>query len=321
MSMRVIHGYGDLGQARGAVLAIGNFDGVHRGHQALIARVRELAHIERAPAAVMVFEPHPRVFFRPSEPHFRLTTLEQKCRLFERLGLDFAIVLPFDAELAGLTADQFIRRILVEALAVRHVVIGYDFFFGRGRGGNPETMRAAGRELGFEVTVIAPVAEAGEVFSSSAIRAQLASGDVKGAALALGHWWRAGGRVTGGARRGTALGFPTANLTLPEGVALAHGIYAVRVYAGSERYAGAAYLGTRPTFDDGAPVLEVFLFDFDGDLYGREIEVEFIDFIRADQRFDGPEALKAQMARDCEKARAIIAHIEAAGPLALSPLA
>lgn len=319
--MRVIQGYSDLEQARGAVLAIGNFDGVHRGHQALIARVLELASAEQAPAAVMVFEPHPRVFFRPSEPHFRLTTLEQKCRLFERLGLDFVIVLPFDAELAGLTADQFIRRMLVDALAVRHVVIGYDFFFGRGRGGNPETMRAAGREHGFEVTVIAPVAEAGEAFSSSAIRAQLAGGDVKGAAHALGHWWRVGGRVIGGAKRGTALGFPTANIVLPDGVALAHGIYAVRVHAGDKTHWGAAYLGTRPTFDNGVPVLEVFLFDFDGDLYGREIEVEFFDYIRADQRFEGLEALKAQMARDCEKARAIIAAVEATNPLAPSPLA
>ena len=144
------------------------------------------------------------------------------------------------------------------------------------------------------------------MFSSGAIRAELAQGDVKGAAQMLGWWWRVSGRVTGGAKRGTGLGFPTANIALTPGTALAHGIYAVRVHVGDERYAGAAYLGTRPTFDDGAPVLEVFLFDFDGDLYGREIEVEFIDFIRGDRRFEGIEELRAQMEKDCERAREIL---------------
>jgi riboflavin kinase/FMN adenylyltransferase len=319
--MRVISGYSELSQAQGAVLAIGNFDGVHRGHQALLADVLRSARAEKAPAGVMVFDPHPRVFFRPREPHFQLTTMNERLRLFERLGLDFAAVLHFDAELAGLSAREFITRILVEGLRVRHVVIGYDFFFGHNRGGNPETMQAAGREFGFEVTVVAPVAEAGEVFSSSAIRAQLSAGDVAGAARSLGHWWRIAGRVTGGAKRGTGLGFPTANIQLPDGVSLAHGIYAVRVYVDGIRHAGAAYLGTRPTFDRGAPILEVFLFDFDGDLYGREIQVEFLDFLRGDQRFDNVEALKAQMARDCDKARRVIAEVESSSPLAPSPLA
>ena len=156
------------------------------------------------------------------------------------------------------------------------------------------------------MTVVAQVAEAGEVFSSGAIRAELAQGDVKGAAQMLGWWWRVSGKVTGGAKRGTGLGFPTANIALAPGTALAHGIYAVRVHLDGSRHDAAAYLGTRPTFDDGAPVLEVFLLDFDGDLYGRDIEVEFIDFIRGDRRFDGSEALQAQMARDCERAREIL---------------
>ena len=319
--MRVIQGYSGLVDARGAAIAIGNFDGVHRGHQVLLARAIEAGRAERCPAGVMIFEPHPREFFRPAELHFRLTPLREKLRLFERLGLDLAIVLPFDAALARLPAERFIAEILVDRLRVRHVIIGYDFFFGKDRGGNPDTMRSAGRERGFEVTVIAPVAEAGEVFSSSAIRAQLSAGDVKGAAFALGHWWRAAGVVSGGAKRGTGLGFPTANIVLPAGVALGHGIYAARVYVGAERYGAAAYLGTRPTFDHGAPILEVFLLDFDGDLYGREIEVEFLDLIREDQRFSDLEALKAQMAEDCDKARRIIADVEAASPLAPSPLA
>jgi riboflavin kinase/FMN adenylyltransferase len=305
---------------KGAAVAIGNFDGVHRGHQTLLISARDEARARRAPAGVIVFEPHPREFFRPEEPHFRLTPLERKIELFERLGLDLAIVLTFDSALAGLSARRFIDEVLVAGLGIRHAVIGYDFFFGRNRGGSPETMRLAGEELGFGVTVVAPVAEAGEVFSSSAIRARLAAGDVKGAAVALGYWWRVAGRVVSGAKRGTTLGFPTANLVLPQGIALAHGIYAVRVVIGGERFAGAAYFGTRPTFDDGAAVLEVFLLDFHGDLYGRVIQVEFLDFVRGDRRFNTIDALRAQIASDCERALATIRAIEDEDPLQGLPL-
>lgn len=320
--MRIVQGYQNVPpELQGAVLAIGNFDGVHRGHQALLLDARREASEFGRPAGVMVFEPHPREFFRPEEPHFRLTTLEQKLELIERLGLDFAVVLTFDAGLAGLSAGRFIKDVLVDALQVQHVVIGYDFFFGKNRGGNPETMRTAGREHGFGVTVIPPVAEAGEVFSSSAIRAKLSAGDVRGAALDLGHWWRVAGIVTGGAKRGTGMGFPTANIALREGTALAHGIYAVRVDVDGARYGGAAYIGTRPMFDDGAALLEIFLFDFEGDLYGREIEVSFLDFIRGDQRFADVAALISQMERDCARAREIIREVEAHSPLASFPLA
>jgi riboflavin kinase/FMN adenylyltransferase len=298
--------------ARGAVLAIGNFDGVHRGHQALLRAAREEAARLGAPAGVMLFEPHPREFFQPDKPHFRLTPLERKLALLAEFGLDLAVVLTFDAALAGLAAEDFIQRIVVAALAARHVVIGYDFRFGKGRAGDPETMRRAGEALGFGVTVVAQVGEAGEVFSSNAIRAELAQGDVAGAAQMLGHWWRLSGRVIGGFKRGAGLGFPTANLALAPGTALAHGIYAVRVHVDGNVYPAAAYLGTRPTFDDGAPMLEVFLFGFDGDLYGREIAVEFIDFVRADAKFASIETLKAQIAADCARAQAIL---DAAGPL------
>jgi riboflavin kinase / FMN adenylyltransferase len=320
--MRVLRSYQDVPpDLKGAAIAIGNFDGVHRGHQALLISARETARARGAPGGVMVFEPHPREFFRPAEPHFRLTPLERKIELCGRLDLDVAFVLRFDAALAGLSARRFIDEVLVTGLGIRHAVIGYDFFFGKDRGGNPDTLRSAACELGFGVTIIPPAAEAGEVFSSSGIRARLAAGDVKGAALMLGHWWRVAGAVTGGAKRGSALGFPTANITLPQGVALAHGIYAVRVLIGGERRAGAAYLGTRPTFDDGAPVLEVFLFDFHGNLYGRVIEVEFLDFVRADQRFSTIDALQAQIAKDCDRARTMIRSIEAADPLRGLPLA
>jgi len=306
--MLVVHGYSDVPkEARGASLAIGNFDGVHRGHQALLERALAEARAGRRPAGAIIFEPHPREHFLPDEPHFPLTSLAEKLRLFRGLGLDVAVVIRFDAGLARLSAEEFIERVLVLGLAIGHIVIGYDFFFGHGRAGTPQTLRAAGKKHGFGVTVIDPVAEAGEVFSSTAIRLKLAQGDARGAAHALGRPWRVAGRVIGGAKRGTALGFPTANIPLARGTALAHGIYAVRVHVDGERLDGAAYLGTRPTFDDGMPVLEVFLLDFEGELYGREIEVEFIEHIREDRRFDSADALKAQMAEDCAKARAILA--------------
>jgi riboflavin kinase/FMN adenylyltransferase len=306
--MQVLHDTDDVpASARGAALAIGNFDGVHRGHQALLKVACDAAARLRRAAGVVLFEPHPRELFQPERPHFRLTPLPLKLELLERFGLDLAVVLRFDAALAALSADAFIDRMLVARLAAAHVVVGYDFRFGKGRGGDPETLSRAGAAHGFGVTVVAQVAEAGEVFSSGAIRAELAQGDVQGAAQMLGWWWRVSGRVTGGAKRGTGLGFPTANIALAPGTALAHGIYAVRVHLDGSRHDAAAYLGTRPTFDDGAPVLEVFLLDFDGDLYGRDIAVEFIDFIRQDLRFHGAEALKAQMAQDCDAARKILA--------------
>jgi riboflavin kinase/FMN adenylyltransferase len=306
--MRVVHGYKDVPpEARGAALAIGNFDGVHRGHQALLRAAVAIGRELGAPAGALIFEPHPREFFHPEEPHFHLTSLPQKLALFEHAGLGLAVVLPFDTKLASLSADDFVARIIVDALAARHVVIGHDFFFGRNRGGTPETMQAAAARFGFGLTIIPPVAEDGEVFSSSSIRLHLAQGDVRGAARLLGRHWRAEGTVVGGAKRGTDLGFPTANIPLPRGTALGHGIYAVRVHLDGERHDGAAYLGTRPTYDDGMPVLEVFLLDFDGDLYGREIEVEFVDFIRPDRKFDTSEALIAQMQADCERTRDILA--------------
>ena len=214
--------------------------------------------------------------------------------------------------LAGLSADEFVARVLVDALAARQVVVGYDFRFGKGRGGDPERLQRAGDALGFGVTVIGQVAEAGEVFSSSAIRAELAQGDVKGAAQMLGWWWRVAGVVSSGAKRGTGLGFPTANIALAPGTALAHGIYAVRVHADGEPPRRAPPISARaPPSTTARRVLEVFLFDFDGDLYGREIEVEFIDFIRPDRRFDGAASLQAQMERDCDRAREILARAPA----------
>jgi riboflavin kinase/FMN adenylyltransferase len=310
--MIVVNGTSDVPlAARGGVLAIGNFDGVHRGHQALLQCAKDRAAQIGAPAGVILFEPHPREFFQPGAPHFRLTPLKRKIELLEQFGLDVAVVLTFDAALAGLTADEFIARVIAGALAARHVVVGYNFRFGKERAGDAATMQRAGRAFGFGVTVVGQVREGAQAFSSGAVRAALAQGDVAGAGRVLGRWWRVSGPVIGGFGRGSGLGFPTANIELAPGTELAHGIYAVRVHALDRAYDGAAYLGTRPTFDDGAPMLEVFLFGFEGDLYGKDIAVEFIAYIRPDARFDGIEALKAQIARDCARAQAIL---EAAPP-------
>ncbi len=309
-----------LDSLKGASLAIGNFDGVHRGHQAVLEAAKREAAARNAPAGVVTFEPHPRQFFQPDRPLFRLTPLDVKLELFSALDLDLAVVLTFDQALAALTAEAFVRDILVNRLAMGHAVIGFDFFFGRGRGGDPDVMRALGRKYGFGVTVVEAVGDAHNTFSSSRIREFLASGNPRAAAEMLGYWWRVSGVVHGGAKRGMGLGFPTANLSLDPSQELCHGIYAVRVYVDGKMYHGAAYLGTRPTFDNGPPVLEAFLFDFSGDLYGKRIAVEFIDYVRGDAKFDSPEELKAQIAKDCETAKAILAQVEKDHPMSRLPL-
>lgn len=306
--MDIFHGYDHVPPgARGAAVAIGNFDGVHKGHQALIARAREAARDLGARAAALVFEPHPREFLQPARPLFRLTPLPQKLKLLEAYGVDLTYVIAFEQALASMSAETFVERVLVAGLGVKHVVIGHNFLFGRSRTGNAGQMADLGRAFGFAVSIVPPVGDGGEIYSSSAVRAELAQGDITGAAEMLGHRWKVEGVVQGGARRGTGLGYPTANIALGKGATLAHGIYAVHVGVDGARHQGAAYLGTRPTFDDGSPVLEVFLFDFDGDLYGRTIEVEFVEFLRGDRKFDGPDALKAQMDVDCARAREILA--------------
>jgi riboflavin kinase/FMN adenylyltransferase len=304
----------------GSTLAIGNFDGVHRGHQKVLEIAIDQARAAGIPAGVMAFEPHPRVFFQPQRPLFRLTPLAVKLQLLAQLGLDFAAVLPFDAALAALDAEQFVSRILVDGFGVRRVVTGDNFFFGAGRSGNPQVLRQLGEDHDFGTTIVALQGEAGDRFSSSRVRELLQEGDPRGAAEMLGYWWRIRGKVTGGAQRGTWLGFPTANITLEDSQEFHHGIYAVRIYVGGKVHHGAAYLGTRPTFDDGQPVLETFLFDFSQNIYGQEIEVELVDFIREDQRFRDPEALKAKMREDCDHARRLLAEIERGDPMLRFPL-
>src|SRR5262245_325775 len=306
---------------KGAALAIGNFDGVHRGHQKVLDEAIAIAKREGHRSGAVVFEPHPREFFAPETPFFLLTPLPVKLELLEALGIDRTFVIAFDAELAALSADAFATQVMAKGLGARHVVVGNDFSYGKGRTGTTEELAVLGRELGFGVDVVAPVGEGGATFSSSRIREHLRRGEMREAAEQLGYWWRVRGQVGAGAGRGKGLGFPTLNLPLAPGQDVRHGIYAMRVDHGGGRRHAAGYVGIRPTFGAGEPVLEAYLLDFTGDLYGKEVDVELIEFLRPDATFATPEALAAQMREDTNRARAVLAKIDASDPIARFPLA
>jgi riboflavin kinase / FMN adenylyltransferase len=300
---------------KGAVLAIGNFDGVHRGHQQVLREAIAVAKREGRRSGAVVFEPHPREFFAPETPFFRLTPLEVKLELLEALGLDETFVITFDRDLASLSADAFASEVVAEGLGASHVVVGHDFSYGKGRTGTTEELAALGLTLGFGVDVVEAAGEGGVTFSSSRIRELLRQGEVREAAEQLGYWWRARGEVGAGAGRGKGLGFPTLNLPLAPGQDIAHGIYALRVDHDGRRYHAAGYVGSRPTFGAGEPVLEAYLLDFTGDLYGKDVDVEFIAYLRPDQTFATPQALADKMHEDCARARAVLAEIDAADPM------
>ncbi len=308
------------------VVAIGNFDGVHRGHQAVVALAREKAESLGAPLGIITFEPHPRSIFNPASPVFRLSPLPLKARLLAGLGCDFVAPLAFSRELAAIEAERFVRQILVDRFAIAHIVAGYDFHFGHGRKGNAALLAELGRRWDFGVTVVEQVTDGGGIapFSSSSIRSALRHGDVATAAQGLGYWFSIIGTVIEGDRRGRSIGFPTANIVLDEGSEPHDGIYAVRVRRldeeGSPSLDGAAYVGTRPTFDSERHFLEIHLLDFSGDLYGAELMVEFIGFVRHDRRFENIEALTAQMAADCDAIRTLLADLRANDPMTRFPL-
>lgn len=294
----------------GAIAALGNFDGVHRGHRALIDTVKARARAAGRPAVVLTFEPHPRAFFSPGLPMFRLTGPQAKEIVFRRLGLDGLIVRRFDAELAGTGARDFVQRLLKQELRLSGVVIGHDFHFGRGREGNPAILAELCREASLDCAVVPAVAleEGAEPVSSSAIRKALAAGDVAAANVLLGYRWFVEGTVRHGDKRGRTLGYPTANITLAD-CAPAHGIYAVRALLPDGRVIdGVASYGRRPTFDDGAPLLEVNLFGFSGDLYGQTVAVEFVAYLRGEERFPDAAALVARMDIDAREAREALAR-------------
>jgi riboflavin kinase / FMN adenylyltransferase len=299
---------------RSAVLAMGNFDGVHRGHRAVIAAAMKRAQGLSKRAAVLTFEPHPRAFFHPGEPLFRLTDEAAKLRLLASTGLDGAIVLTFDAALASLTADEFVASILVGRFALSGAVIGFNFHFGKNRGGSPDFLVAEGKKRDFAVDVVSPFMDNGRPVSSGPIRKALAAGNVEEAAKLLGFPWFVSGKVIHGDKRGRELGFPTANLSLDPACDLRHGIYAVRVAAGGRRYDGVASFGRRPMYDTGTVLLEVFLFDFAGDLYGQSIDVVFISRLRDERLFASAAELTRQMQEDSRGAREILARAGDAFP-------
>jgi riboflavin kinase/FMN adenylyltransferase len=332
---------------KGAVVAIGNFDGVHRGHRAVIDTARARAASLGRPAAALTFSPHPRQFFQPQTPLFRLSDDNARLRLLAGTGLDGAIMLAFNAALAATSAEDFIAKILVGRFAIGGATIGFDFHFGKNRAGSPQFLQEHGARHGFTVDIVPPLEDEGRPVSSGTVRAALAEGKVVEAAELLGAPWFVSGVVIHGEKRGRALGFPTANIRLDPACGLKHGIYAVRVQMsesgassahsrasgnpGAARasgpgsplararagklFGGVASFGRRPTFDNGAPLLEVFLFDFAGELYGKTIDVAFISWIRAEQRFVSVEDLKRAMDADSAQARAALARAPDAFPV------
>ncbi|MEO1139290.1 MAG: bifunctional riboflavin kinase/FAD synthetase [Pseudomonadota bacterium] len=308
--MRIIRDYTFVDPAdRGASVAIGNFDGVHIGHQSVL----DIARKAQTPLGVLTFEPHPREYFAPDAPPFRLMGREARANRLEKLGVERLYELNFNAALAGLSPEDFARNVIADGLGLTHVVVGSDFCFGKGRAGNATDLQRFGADMGFDVT-IAPLLEGdtGQV-SSTAIRQALSDGKPRDAAAMLGHWHRIDGPVVGGEQRGRHLGYPTANMSIEGLHPPRFGVYAVLVdvLEGPHKghYHGAASLGVRPMFGGEVPNIESFLFDFSGDLYGTELSVALIDYLRAEETFDGLDAFIAQMDADCDRARAILASL------------
>lgn len=292
---------------RGGIVALGNFDGFHLGHQAVAGEVIAQAKAVRRPAIIATFDPHPVRFFAPHIPFFRLTTLEQRQRLFEAAGADAMLVFDFNAELAGTTAEDFVVKLLVERLGVSGVITGEDFTFGKGRGGNVDVLRELGAVHGLAATAMGPVVDDGGVISSSRIRDALKAGDCETATRLLTRPFAVEGVVQHGDKNGRLLGFPTANIDMGHYLRPRYGIYAVKGRLPDGRVLnGAANLGIRPSFDPPKELLEPYFFDFNEDLYGQNIEVEFHAFIRPEAKFDDMDALMVQMHADCDEARQIL---------------
>ncbi|MBX7528319.1 bifunctional riboflavin kinase/FAD synthetase [Qipengyuania vesicularis] len=293
---------------RGAIIALGNFDGFHLGHQAVAREAIDWARAEGRPSIIATFDPHPVRFFKPDAAPFRLTTLEQRQELYLAAGATAMLVFHFDGELAGTTAEDFVRVLLAEKLGVKGVVTGGDFTFGKARGGNFERLVELGREVGIEARAVDPVMDGGEPVSSSRVREALREGDPQEAARLLTRPFAIRGVVEHGDKRGRTIGYPTANLSIESYLRPKYGIYAVtgRILATGEVLKGAANIGVRPQFEPPKELLEPYFFDFSGDLYGQEIEVSFHHFLRGEAKFDSLDALTAQMAQDCKRARSLL---------------
>jgi riboflavin kinase/FMN adenylyltransferase len=294
---------------RGAIVALGNFDGFHLGHQAVAREAIEWARAEGRPSIIATFDPHPVRFFKPDVPPFRLTTLEQRQELYLAAGATAMLVFHFDGELAGTTAEDFVRVLLAEKLGVKGVVTGGDFTFGKARGGNFEKLVELGREVGIEARAVEPVMDGGKPVSSSRVRDALREGDPQEAARLLTRPFAIRGVVEHGDKRGREIGYPTANLSIESYLRPTYGIYAVtgRILSTGQELQGAANIGVRPQFEPPKELLEPYFFDFSGDLYGQEIEVAFHHFLRGEAKFDSLDALVAQMEQDCEEAKRLLA--------------
>jgi riboflavin kinase / FMN adenylyltransferase len=303
---------------KGGVVAIGNFDGVHRGHRSVLERALELAEERGVPALVLTFEPHPRTVFKPDQPVFRLTPAPLKARLLEAMGFRSVIEYPFDRDFATRSAEEFVKTILVDWLGASAVVTGFDFHFGKGREGGPAFLMASGKRHGFTVSLVDAFRdENAEVISSSRIREMLAEGDVAAAAGLLGYRYTVEAEVIDGEKLGRQLGYPTANMRLAPEAELKPGIYAVRFRRpDGELYDGVASYGRRPTVtDNGLPLLETYLFDFSGSLYGEICSVSFFGHLRDELKFDGLDPLVVQIRRDEEEARALLSGVKPIGEL------
>lgn len=308
MSLRIVHGWKGLSAAdRGAAVALGNFDGVHRGHREVIAGAVEAGRRLGAPVGVISFDPHPRRLFQPDEPAFRLMTTDQQARVLETMGVDRFYVLPFDFEMANFSDRDFALKVLHEGLGVRHVAVGFDISFGKGRTGSPELMTAYGEEMGFSVSVADAVGEGAEKYSSTGVREALREGRPQDAAAILGQPFAIEGVVRRGKQLGRTLGFPTANVFMADYVAPRKGVYATRTRLPDGRVvSGVANIGNNPTTGEVETRLEVWLFDFDEDLYGQVIETDLIAFLRPEAKFASLEEMTAQIDDDASMARMIL---------------
>ncbi|WP_068318626.1 bifunctional riboflavin kinase/FAD synthetase [Polycladidibacter hongkongensis] len=300
----------------GGVVAIGNFDGVHRGHRAILQEALNRAEAANVPALALTFEPHPRTFFKPDTPVARLTPAAMKAEILQNMGFDGVIQLDFTADLADQSADAFVTSILKDKLQISQSVTGFNFHFGKARQGSPEYLREAGKTHGFTVVIAEPeVDENGDVISSSRVRQALREGGLPLANGLLGYRYTLRARVQHGDKRGRLLGYPTANMSLGENAILKQGIYAVKVRIDGVLHDGVASYGRRPTFVDGKPLLEVFVFDFTGDLYDKTLDVGLVGYIRGELKFDSAEALIGQMDDDSAQARAMLASMRPLSPL------
>ena len=309
--MRIVRDYTYVDQAdRGASVAIGNFDGVHLGHQSVIDLARQAAAANAAPLGILTFEPHPRQYFAPDAPPFRLMSREARAHRLEKLGVEKLYEINFNTSLSGLSPAEFAANVIRDGLGLTHVVVGADFCFGKARAGNAGMLEEFGAQMGFGVTIATLLqGELGEV-SSTAIRTALSEGRPRDAAAMLGHWHRIDGLVVGGEQRGRELGYPTANMSIEGLHPPKFGVYAVEVdvLTGPHQghYHGAASLGVRPMFNGQVPNLETFLFDFSGDLYDAELSVALVEYLRPEETFPDLKAFIARMDADCARARAIL---------------